>query len=67
MKDIYLKRNELCDYSFRLRTLQFGTWTKHDNLGKIIKERKEIMNKWKFYDNYIKMGGKLKCKKKDMY
>lgn len=60
MRDLYLKRNKLCDLSFMLRSEQFNVYLNKEQLSLIIKNRKEIYKRFKFYDNYIKIGGKVK-------
>lgn len=60
MRDLYLERNKLCDLSFMLRNEQFNAYLNKEQLSLIIKNRKEVYKKYKFYDNYIKIGGKIK-------
>lgn len=60
MKELYLKRNKLCDLSFMLRSEQFNAYLNKEQLSLIIKNRKEVYKRFKFYDNYIKIGGKIK-------
>ena len=60
MRDLYLKRNKLCDLSFMLRSEQFNVYLNKEQLSLIIKNRKEVYKRFKFYDNYIKIGGKIK-------
>ena len=60
MRDIYLKRNELNELSQKLRVAKFDINIKDDQVTKIIKVQNEVYQKYKFYDNYIKIGGKVK-------
>ena len=43
-----------------LRSEQFNAYLNKEQLSFIIKNRKEVYKRFKFYDNYIKIGGKLK-------
>lgn len=54
MRDLYLKRNKLCDLSFMLRNEQFNAYLNKEQLSLIIKNRKEVYKRFKFYDNFIK-------------
>jgi hypothetical protein len=60
MRDIYLKRNELNELSQKLRVAKFDNNIKDDQVTKLIKEQDKIYQKYKFYDNYLKIGGKVK-------
>lgn len=60
MRDIYLKRNELNELSQKLRVAKFDNNLKDDQVTNLIKEQDKIYQKYKFYDNYIKIGGKVK-------
>ena len=60
MRDIYLKRNQLCDLSMDLRTKKFAVNLTRDEINYLIKKQNEVYKRFKFYDNYLKIGGKLK-------
>ena len=59
MRDLYIKRNELNRISQTLRTAKFQDGISRDQVSKIVEEQKEAYNRFKFYDNFIKIGGKL--------
>ena len=67
MNDIYSKRNELCKLSMNLRSCKFDLGIDKKEISHLIKVQNEVYKKYKFYDNFIKIGGKLKCQKKDTY
>lgn len=60
MKDIILKRNELCKSSLKLRCAKFQADIPREKVKKLIEEQDKIYKKYKFYDNFIKIGGKIK-------
>ena len=60
MRDLYLKRKRLCDTSMNLRSLKFEVGMNKEEIDKIIKIQNDAYKRFKFYDNYIKIGGKLK-------
>lgn len=60
MRDLYLRRKQLCDTSMNLRSLKFEVGMEKEEIDKIIKIQNEAYKRWKFYDNYLKIGGKLK-------
>lgn len=60
MKDIILKRNELCKKSIKLRCAKFQADIPREKVTKLIEEQDKIYKKYKFYDNFIKIGGKIK-------
>lgn len=60
MKELYLKRKQLCDTSMNLRTLKFDPTITKEEVNNLIRKQNEVYKKWKFYDNYIKIGGKIK-------
>lgn len=59
MKDLYLKRNELNEKSQKLRVVKFHGDLPREKITKLMKEQDEIYKRWKFYDNYIKIGGRI--------
>lgn len=60
MRDLYLRRKQLCDTSMNLRSLKFEAGMEKEEIDKIIKIQNDAYKRWKFYDNYLKIGGKLK-------
>ena len=60
MRDLYLRRKQLCDTSLNLRSLKFEVGMEKEEIDKIIKIQNDAYKRWKFYDNYLKIGGKLK-------
>ena len=60
MRDIYLKRNELCKKSIELRTAKFDPLIKDKRTDELIKAQDKIYKKYKFYDDYIKTINKEK-------
>ena len=60
MRDLYLRRKQLCDTSMNLRSLKFEVGMEKEEIDKIIKIQNEAYKRWKFYDNYLKIGGKIK-------
>ena len=60
MRDLYLKRKRLCDTSMNLRSLKFEVGMNKEEIDKIIKIQNDAYKRFKFYDNYIKIGGKLR-------
>ena len=59
MKDLYLKRNELNRISQKLRVAKFMGDISKEKVTELMKTQDEIYKRWKFYDNYIKIGGKI--------
>ena len=60
MRDLYLRRKQLCDTSMNLRSLKFEAGMEKEEIDKIIKIQNDAYKRWKFYDNYLKIGGKIK-------
>lgn len=60
MRDIYLKRNELCKKSIELRTAKFDPLIKDKKTDELIEAQDKIYKKFKFFDNYIKVMNKEK-------
>ena len=59
MRDLYLKRNQLCEYSLILRNMKFQGDLPREKITELIEEQNEVFKRFKFYDNYLKIGGKL--------
>ena len=64
MRDLYLKRNELRELSKNLRSCKFDMQIAKEDVTHIIKVQNDVWNRYKFYDNYIKIGGKINGRKK---
>ena len=60
MGNIYLKRNELNNLSQTLRVVKFDTRFSKEQVFKLIKRQDEVYKRYKFYDNFIKIGGKVR-------
>lgn len=54
MQDIYLKRNELCKNSIKLRSVKFDENIKREDTFKLNKVQNEVYKKYIFYNEYIK-------------
>lgn len=65
MRDLLIKRKQLCDLSKNLRSIKFDIGLEKKDISYLIRQQNEVYKRYKFYDNYIKIGGKLKCKKND--
>lgn len=59
MRDLYLKRNELNARSQKLRTAKFKENISREKIKELIEQQEEIYKRYKFYDNYIKIGGRI--------
>ena len=59
MRDLYLKRNELNELSQNLRTAKFQDGISREQVIKIFEVQKDVYNRFKFYDNFLKIGGKI--------
>lgn len=62
MKDIILKRNQLCNKSLKLRTAKFNQHLKREQVTKLIEEQDKIYNQYIFYKQYLKAYEKEKKK-----
>ena len=59
MRDLYLKRNELCRASLFLRSSKFRGDLSKKKVECMIEEQNKIWKKYIFYKNYLKeIGGK---------
>lgn len=59
MRDLYLKRNDLKFCSKKLRVAKFQGDISRQQIAKLVEEQDKIYKKYKFYDNFIKIGGKF--------
>lgn len=64
MRDLYLKRNELSRKSQKLQTAKFDLSLTGDQVNELVRVQDEIYKKFKFYDEYLKIGGKLNARGK---
>ena len=64
MRDIYLKRNELSRKSQKLQTAKFDLSLTGDQVNELVRVQDEIYKRFKFYDEYLKIGGKLNARGK---
>ena len=62
MKDIIIKRNQLCNKSLKLRTAKFNVKLKREQITKLIEEQDKIYNQYIFYKQYLKAYEKEKKK-----
>lgn len=63
MRDLYLKRNELSRKSQNLQTAKFDLRLSGDQVNELVRVQDEIYKRFKFYDEYLKIGGKLNARK----
>lgn len=63
MRDLYIKRNELNQISQNLKTAKFDESLSREQVSHLVGTQKDVYQRYKFYDNYIKIGGKLRGKK----
>jgi hypothetical protein len=64
MRDLYLKRNELSRKSQKLQTAKFDLSLTGDQVNELVRVQDEIYKRFKFYDEYLKIGGKLNARGK---
>ena len=64
MKDLIVKKQELCKKSIVLRSAKFDTKVKRDDVSKLIEEQDKIYKHYKFYDEYLKAINKEKRNRK---
>lgn len=60
MRDLYLKRKQLCELSKNLRSVKFDLGLEKKDINYLIRQQNDVYKRFKFYDNYIKIGGKLR-------
>lgn len=60
MRDLYIKRNELCKKSCDMRTAKWDLDIKPELVDELVKEQDKVYKKFKFYDSYLKEREKLK-------
>ena len=60
MRDLYIKRNELCKKSCDMRTAKWDLDIKPELVDELVKEQDKVYKRFKFYDSYLKEREKLK-------
>ena len=60
MRDLYIKRNELCKKSCDMRTAKGDLDIKPELVDELVKEQDKVYKRFKFYDNFLKEREKLK-------
>ena len=63
MRDLYIKRNELCKKSCDMRTAKWDLDIKPELVDELVKEQDKVYKRFKFYDSYLKEREKLKNEK----
>lgn len=54
MRDLLIKRNELCRLSKDLRSAKFDMYIEKEDVTNLIKVQNDVYHRFKFYDEYIK-------------
>lgn len=62
MKDIIIKRNNLCKKSIALRSAKFDTKLKREQVTELIKTQDDIYKQYNFYKGFLKAYEKEKKK-----
>lgn len=62
MKDIFIKRNDLCKKSLELRSAKFHSPLKREQVTKLIEEQNKIYKEFIFYKEFLKAYEKEKKK-----
>lgn len=60
MKDLIIKKQELCKKSIILRSAKFDSKVKREDVSKLIDEQDKVYKHYKFYDEYLKAINKEK-------
>ena len=60
MRDLYIKRNELCNKSTELQVAKWDIKLSKDKITDLIKKQDDVYKRYKFYDNIIKIRGEMK-------
>lgn len=60
MRDLYIKRNELCSKSTELQVAKWNIKLSKDKITDLIKKQDDVYKRYKFYDNIIKIRGEMK-------
>lgn len=67
MRDLLLKKNELCRLSKDLRSAKFDLYMAKEDVTHLIKVQNDIYHRFKFYDNFIKNRRKVKNERKEIH
>lgn len=59
MRDLIKTRFELQKKSIRLKELKFDLGITRDKVTDLVNQQKEVDKRLKFYDEYIKIGGRI--------
>ena len=54
MKDIIIKRNELCKNSIELRSAKFNNTLSREKVSELIKEQDKVFKQFQFYKEFLK-------------
>ncbi len=60
MRDLYIKRNELCKKSMIMQVVKWDLVLSDNRVDELIKEQDKVYKRFKFYDNFLKEREKLK-------
>ena len=60
MRDLYIKRNELCTKSTELQVAKWDIKLSKDKITDLIKKQDDVYKRYKFYDNFLKIRGEMK-------
>ena len=60
MRDLYIKRNELCSKSTELQVAKWDIKLSKDKITDLIKKQDDVYKRYRFYDNIIKIRGEMK-------
>ena len=63
MRDLYIKRNELCSKSTELQVAKWNIKLSKDKITDLIKKQDDVYKRYKFYDNFLKIRGEMKDEK----
>ena len=59
MRDLYIKRNELCNKSTELQVAKWDIKLSKDKITDLIKKQDDVYKRYKFYDNFLKIRGEM--------
>lgn len=60
MRDLYIKRNELCSKSTELQVAKWDIKLNKDKITDLIKKQDDVYKRYKFYDKFLKIRGEMK-------
>ena len=66
MRDLLIKRNELCRLSKDLRSAKFDMYIEKEDVTNLIKIQNDVYHRFKFYDEYIKNRRIVKNERKEI-